>query len=47
MENAIARKYMAKEECLAHALATVKDGHGGPRPQEQCTKSLLFALAVD
>ena len=47
MKNVIARKHMAKEERLAHTSATVKDGHGGTRPQEQCTKGLLFALTVN
>jgi len=38
---------MAKEERLAHASATIEHGHGGTRPQEQCTKGLLFALTVN
>lgn len=47
MKNVIARKQVAKEKCLAHVPAPVKDGHRGTRPCQQLTKGLLFTLTVD
>jgi hypothetical protein len=47
VKNVIARKRMTKEERLAHAPASIKDGHRGTRPQEQLTKRSLLTLTID